>query len=56
MSKLHPQQVYPSDLTNTQWRVIEPLLPKQTGRGKPATIDKRHILNGLYLLRTGCGR
>lgn len=56
MSKLQPEQVYPSDLTNAQWDVIAPLLPKQTGRGKPATLDKRHILNGLlYLLRTGCG-
>lgn len=56
MSKLQPEQVYPSDLTDAQWDVIAPLLPQQTGRGKPATVPKRHILNGLlYLLRTGCG-
>lgn len=55
MSKLQPEQVYPTDLTDAQWDVIAPLLPKHSGRGKPATVDKRRILNALfYLLRTGC--
>lgn len=55
MAKLQPGQVYPTDLTDEQWGVLQPLLPKQSGPGKPAKIDKRHIVNAmLYLLRTGC--
>lgn len=40
------------DLSDTEWAVIEPLLPR-TGQG-PARRDDRTILNGIfYILRTG---
>ena len=40
------------DLSDEEWAVIEPLLPKK-GRG-PARRDDRTVLNGiLYILRTG---
>ena len=40
------------DLTDSEWTIIEPLLPKR-GRG-PARRDDRTILNGIfYILRTG---
>lgn len=40
------------DLTDTEWAVISPLLPKQ-GRG-PQRKDDRIVLNGIfYILRTG---
>ncbi len=40
------------DLSDEEWRVIEPLLPRK-GRG-PARRDDRVILNGIfYILRTG---
>ena len=46
---------YPSDLTNAQWAVLEPLLPQPKGAGRRPTIPRRRILNGLlYLERTGC--
>lgn len=50
---------YPTDLTDTQWRIIEPLLPpvKSNGKagGRPRQIDIREILNAIfYLLRSGC--
>ena len=45
---------YPSDLTNEQWQVIRPLLPKPAKRGRPP-IDRRDILDAiLYVVRTGC--
>ena len=45
---------YPSDLTDEQWQVIRPLLPKPSKRGRPA-IDRRDILDAiLYVARTGC--
>ena len=46
---------YPSDLTDKQWQLIEPLLPKAKFSGRPRTTDMRQAVNGiLYLLRTGC--
>lgn len=46
---------YPSDLTDEEWKLLEPLLPppKQTGR-KPK-YELREIANAIfYLLRSGC--
>ncbi len=40
------------DLSDQEWAVIEPLLPKG-GRG-PKRVDDRRVLNGIfYILRTG---
>jgi putative transposase len=45
---------YPSDLTDAQWAIIEPLLPVHT-TGRPRTNDMREVLNALfYLNRSGC--
>jgi transposase len=43
-----------TDLTNTQWERLQPLLPPQKPQtGRPA-LDHRRILNGiLWMLRTG---
>src|SRR4051812_10846081 len=47
-------QSYPSDLTDAQWRLIEPHLPVYPG-GRPRTTDLRAVVDAvLYLLRTGC--
>jgi putative transposase len=45
---------YPSDLTDEQWAIIEPLIPvNQVGR--PRKVDMREVLNTiLYLNRSGC--
>ena len=46
---------YPSDLSDRQWEVIEPLLSKGSGRGRGMEYEFRELLNGiLYLNRTGC--
>lgn len=48
------KKTYPTDLTDEQWKIIEPLLPKNKYRGRPPT-QRRRILNGLlYLVRAGC--
>jgi putative transposase len=45
---------YPSDLTDEQWQLIRPLLPKPAKRGRPR-IERRDILDAiLYVVRTGC--
>jgi len=49
---------YPSDLTDAEWRLVEPLLPQRRegdGRGAPRQQDRREILNAIcYQSRTGC--
>ena len=46
---------YPSDLSDAEWSLIEPLLPSAKGFGHPIEVDFREILNGVfYVQRTGC--
>lgn len=46
---------YSSDMTDAEWRVIEPLLPRARRLGRPRTTDLRAVLNGiLYIAMTGC--
>jgi putative transposase len=48
---------YPSDLTDDQWHLIRPLLPKRRWNkpGRPRTVALRAIVDAIfYILRTGC--
>ena len=46
---------YPSDLNDSEWQILQPLLPAATKRGRPRERDLREILNGIfYLTRSGC--
>jgi putative transposase len=48
-------QPYPSDLTDAQWQLLEPLLPPAKPGGRPRTTDLRAVANALfYLNREGC--
>ena len=45
---------YPSDLTDDQWQVIEPLIPVNMV-GRPRKVWMREVLNAIfYLNRSGC--
>ena len=45
---------YPTDLNDTQWQILQPLLPAAKSGGRPATDPKREILNGIfYVVRGG---
>src|SRR5919199_38626 len=49
------RQSYPSDLTDDEWRILEPLVPPVEWGGRPADHARREIVNAiLYVLRTGC--
>jgi len=51
----NPEQVYPSDLTDEEWALIDPLIPKAREPGRPEKYSKRAILNAIfYLVRSGC--
>jgi transposase len=48
---------YPSDLTNAQWQLIAPHLPREVAgrRGRPRVWPVRRIVEAiLYLDRAGC--
>jgi transposase len=46
---------YPSDLTDEEWALIEPLIPPGKAGGGKRTVDLREVVNGLmYILSTGC--
>ncbi|WP_337063515.1 transposase [Kineococcus sp. G2] len=41
------RKAYPSDLSDAEWELIEPLLPKQGRMGRPRQ-DLREVLNGIF--------
>jgi transposase len=49
------EQAYPSDLTDAEWEILEPLIPVAKPGGRPEEWPKREIVNAiLYVLRSGC--
>src|SRR5262245_10688300 len=48
-------QRYPTDLTDTEWLVLTPLIPAAKPGGRPRTTDMREVVNAIfYSLRSGC--
>src|SRR5215210_5523029 len=46
---------YPSDLTCTQWKRLQRLLPEAKPGGRPRSVNLREVLNGIfYIVRGGC--
>jgi putative transposase len=49
------RKAYPSDLTDKQFAVLEPLIPPAKTGGRPRTVSMREVLNTLfYQARAGC--
>ena len=49
------RKAYPSDLTDDQWVILEPLIPPAKTGGAPRTVNLREVLNTLfYQNRAGC--
>ena len=45
--------VYPSDLSDAQWKVVAPVLRAACGRS--GRLPRRELLNAIFsVLRTGC--
>ena len=56
-NETQPRKAYPSDLTDGQWAILEPLIPAaRTARGgRPREVAMREVVNTIfYLNRTGC--
>ncbi len=46
---------YPTDLTDTEWACLAPLLEQKPGPGRKRAVDMREVVNALrYMTRTGC--
>lgn len=46
---------YPTDLSNAEWQILEPMIPPPKHGGRPRKVDIREVVNAMfYLLRTGC--
>ena len=46
---------YPSDLSDAEWAVIEPMIPPAKHGGRKRSVNVREVLNGIfYVLSTGC--
>jgi transposase len=41
------RRAYPSDLTNGQWAVIEPMIPEAAPGGRPRRAAKREIVEAI---------
>jgi len=46
---------YPTDISDQEWKLIEPLLPGVARTGRPRKAELRQVINALrYLVRSGC--
>lgn len=48
------RRAYPTDLTDAEWQVLEPLVPAPKPGGRPVKHARREILNAIfYVVRAG---
>ena len=46
---------YPSDLTDAEWALVEPLIPPAKRGGRRRSVNLREVVNAIfYVLSTGC--
>jgi len=46
---------YPSDLTDAEWTLIDPMIPPARRGGRPRDVNLREVVNAIfYVLWTGC--
>jgi putative transposase len=49
------RDAYPTDVTDDEWQVMEPLIPPAKSGGRPRGVDLREIINDIrYVLSAGC--
>jgi putative transposase len=47
--------LYPTDLSDAEWQILEPLIPAPKSGGRPPKWSRRIILDGIvYVVRSGC--
>lgn len=49
------RQPYPSDVTDAEWTILEPLIPPAKSGGRPPKHSRRELIDAMcYVLRSGC--
>lgn len=49
------RKAYETDITDRQWEIIAPLIPKAKPGGRSRETDIREVINAIfYLLKSGC--
>jgi putative transposase len=52
---LSKRKAYPSDVSEREWDILKPLLPRAKVRGRKRSVNLREIVNAIfYVVRTGC--
>lgn len=46
-------QTYPTDLSDSQWRIIQPLIPAAKSGGRPRTLEMRLVINAILYVVVG---
>jgi putative transposase len=47
------KQLYPSDLTDSQWEIIQELIPKAKSGGRPRSLEMRQVINAILYVTVG---
>lgn len=50
---MQTNQVYPTDLTDSQWDLIREMIPKAKPGGHPRTLEMREVINAILYLVVG---
>ena len=46
-------QLYPTDLTDSQWDIIQDLIPPAKPGGRPRSLDMRQVVNAILYVVVG---
>lgn len=44
---------YPSDLTDEQWAILEPLIPAVKAAGHPRNVNMQEVINAIFYILCG---
>lgn len=49
------RKAYPTDVSDAEWGIIQPLLPRPQHIGRPRQVNLREVIKGIfYVLHEGC--
>ena len=43
-----PEPFYPSDLTNAEWEIVNPMLPLEKQQGRQRQVEFRQVVNAIF--------
>ncbi len=49
------REAYPSDVSDAEWAVLAPFIPRAKPGGRPRSVNMREIVNGIFYVARGGG-